>query len=274
MTQFPARRFVLLCLMAALVALLTSCGGNKKDTETLLTPAEASDLMQLIGVMTGADSGGVFVEIQSTFDGTPRTFPALALESVARDTTFPAGLVNWDVRVLYNSTHGVSQDVFTDSTVAMDVTASAAGHIGVGLSNGAFGYVNDTLNVTGLSPSDTVLTYAGFSVADSALLSIPGGSAGAPFYFLDNVVEYSVEFDKIGGQGHYPKRGEMRIDVLAEQLHSATHTDVMRSLPDALVVITFDGTPNALAEITTITDHTVAPVYRYHLNLKTGVISP
>jgi len=290
----------LLALIAALSLAAGNSGCSSKDgggvSEPPITQEAADDLMQQFAMSFALDNGGWQVDLESSFQSTPRTSAQrgnrMAFAAIAgfgrgmgtlRDTAFTRAGMSYSYHYLYtdfDSTRTDTTDWYRDSlatwsplVIAIQGRGQGDGTIDVDTTfSGDFRHVADELHVVGAGSEDDTLVI--FGSGDDSLFTTfrPAVRGGNSVYYIFtaftdlNDIAYLKD-----GSNPYPVEGNVEAFVFADHLGSANPADLIRSYSGELRV-TFDGTQTPMATFSGEVDDP-APPFRYRINLRTGAIT-
>ena len=283
-----ARSTASLCLLAALAVIVLSCNscGKKDDNKDSGIPQNDADaIAQMLAAMTGANNGGWFTEVQSTWDAHPwppapaplargaRTEHAGGL--LGRDTSFTRGSMSWNLVYTYFDDANTPSPVYNSTTTArIQMLSTALGTVPAPAFNGYsgtahYGHVNDTLTVTDLGALR--VDFLGFDKLDTAFVTLTG-SAGTRYFYVDENTTLEYELLMRKGGTPYPDSGSCEIDAFITELNSPGRNDHKGSIGISMVVV-FDGTQ---APHMYLSENVPDPtkVFDYRLNLLTGAVAP
>jgi len=262
-------RTPLAALACAGALILAGCSGDNPVNPNGFTQTDADDIAAQAGQaaaagmltnMNAADgaSGGVSGSSAARFT------PLRAGSFAQAETTFTQGSVTYTLGVTFYDADGNTLAGYGPTAHRMLVTTRATGSIADQQFTASLGHAG-SLDVTGLEASLDTLVFNGASndSVDASFTSLDGLRTRY-FKWRSGAVLTDTQLLKNRQTNPYPLSGTLIYVVHAERYRSNQFADVDKTW-DATVTIVFDGTANPAL--------TVNGVFRYHLNLASGIVA-
>ena len=252
--------------LAAIVIALGGCGKSSDVTGVGAAAQQAADDIAVqIGASASADNGGMMTEIEGTRSAVPMALQPASIEGVtAADTTFARGPFTITLERIFFDIDDNALQPWDPSAVRAVIHSWLRGAV-TGVRYQATAGRTGTLNVNGLAAAVDTLVFDGTATdtTDARYASLDG-SRTADVHVLSTRVLAGVRALKNRGVNPWPLGGTATWNLSVDK-YANTPRGGLEAHVDAVVVVTFDGTPYA--------DVTVNGRYRYRLNLQTGDVA-